>query len=147
MATCKTPEKNKNKAWAQYVRDRRKASGKSRRQLAADAQIDPSYWTLIERDGNIPTRAIVIRIGMLFGDAINACLLAGYTHPEISPFLIHHFRGRAPLPKTMPEDVKEMVFTLCEAEEFVRNQVVAVTRPLLAPEKKTRKTRNRGGAL
>lgn len=132
-----------NMAWAQWVRDKRKASGKSRAQLAREADIHNSYWTLIERDGYVPRRAKVLRIGMLFGDTLNACLVTGLTPPEISGQLIKYFQGKALLPKTMPDDINEHVMSLCEAEEYVRRQVVAVTKPLLEPvESKPRRTRS-----
>ena len=46
----------RNISWAIFVKERRKARGLTRRKLAEMAEIDPSYVTLIERDGYVPRK-------------------------------------------------------------------------------------------
>ena len=73
-------------AWGAGVSTRRKELGLSRRQLADLTSIHGSYFTLIERDGIVPSRRRVIAIARaLGGDVDEALLLAGYAPEHVSP--------------------------------------------------------------
>lgn len=69
----------RNEAWANYIRDKRKKRGFTRRHLAILAKIDPSYMTLIERDGIVPKRDKVIALADVMDiDVGDMLLMAGY---------------------------------------------------------------------
>ena len=74
----------RNQAWANYVRDRRKARQLTRRKLAELAKIDPSYVTLIERDGYVPRKDKVLEIAKAIqADVDRTLLVAGYAPEKI----------------------------------------------------------------
>ena len=64
--------------WGTYVARKRATLGLTKRQLAMQARIDPSYLTLVERDGVIPNRDKVAMLGKIFGDQDAALLMAGF---------------------------------------------------------------------
>lgn len=69
----------KNQSWASYVKEKRKTRRLTSRKLAEIAKIDPSYITLIERDGYIPRKDKVIDIGKaLEVDENQILIMAGY---------------------------------------------------------------------
>ena len=72
----------RNQAWANYVRDRRKARQMTRRKLAELAKIDPSYVTLIERDGYVPRRDKVLEIAKALQAEVDRTLLVAGFAPE-----------------------------------------------------------------
>jgi len=75
----------KNEGWATYVREKRKAKHLTRRKLAELAKIDPSYVTLIERDGYVPRKDKVLEIARALDVEIDhALLIAGYAPEKIS---------------------------------------------------------------
>ena len=70
-------EPTHNRAWAQFIEDGRKRAGLTRRELAAAANVDPSYATLWERDGYVPRPNVVKRIAEVFHiDPSEAVLIA-----------------------------------------------------------------------
>jgi transcriptional regulator with XRE-family HTH domain len=72
----------RNQAWANCVKERRKVKHLTRRKLAELAKIDPSYVTLIERDGYVPRKDKVLEIAKaLEVEANQILLMAGYA-PE-----------------------------------------------------------------
>ncbi|MDQ7826288.1 MAG: helix-turn-helix transcriptional regulator [Candidatus Eremiobacteraeota bacterium] len=72
----------RNQAWANYIKEKRRLKHLTRRKLAELAKIDPSYVTLIERDGYIPRRDKVLEIAKALEVENNQILLmAGYA-PE-----------------------------------------------------------------
>lgn len=72
----------RNEAWASYIREKRKARHLTRRKLAELAKIDPSYVTLIERDGYVPRKDKVHELARaLEVDVDHTLLVAGYA-PE-----------------------------------------------------------------
>jgi transcriptional regulator with XRE-family HTH domain len=74
----------RNETWANYVKDKRKAKHLTRRKLAELAKIDPSYVTLIERDGYVPRKDKVLELARaLEVDIDRTLLVAGYA-PEKS---------------------------------------------------------------
>lgn len=74
----------RNQAWANYVKDQRKARGLTRRKLAELARIDPSYVTLIERDGYVPRKDKVLEIARAVeADLDHTLLVAGYAPEKI----------------------------------------------------------------
>jgi len=75
----------RNEAWANYVRDKRKAKHLTRRKLAELAKIDPSYVTLIERDGYVPRKDKVLELARaLEADVDHTLLVAGYAPERVS---------------------------------------------------------------
>ena len=75
----------RNEAWANYVRDKRKANHLTRRKLAELAKIDPSYVTLIERDGYVPRKDKVHELARaLEVDVDHTLLVAGYAPEKVS---------------------------------------------------------------
>ena len=63
--------------WARYTSSARKAKGLTRRQVARAAKVDASYVTLMERDGYIPKREKVERIGLVLSSTDEALMAAG----------------------------------------------------------------------
>ena len=63
--------------FAHFVWTHRTLASMTRRQLAIQAGMDPSYITLIERHGQIPRRAKVEAIGTVFGLRDEALYAAG----------------------------------------------------------------------
>jgi len=75
----------RNEAWANYVRDKRKAKHLTRRKLAELAKIDPSYVTLIERDGYVPRKDKVLELARALDvDVDHTLLVAGYAPEKVS---------------------------------------------------------------
>ena len=111
----------RNQAWANYVRDRRKARQLTRRKLAEMAKIDPSYVTLIERDGYVPRKDKVLEIARAIqADADHTLLVAGYA-PERIPVRelldrIENFKADKCLEKELRSSIREL-FTLSIGEQ------------------------------
>lgn len=76
--------KHKRK-WGHWVQRKRKAKDLTRRDLAELASIDPSYMTLIERDGFVPRRDTVERIGAALYLRDEAMFRAGYLPDSYDP--------------------------------------------------------------
>ena len=75
----------RNEAWATYVKEKRKARHLTRRKLAELAKIDPSYVTLIERDGYVPRKDKVLELARaLEVDIDHTLLVAGYAPEKVS---------------------------------------------------------------
>jgi len=75
----------RNQGWANYIKEKRKAKHLTRRKLAELAKIDPSYVTLIERDGYIPRKDKVNEIARALEVETNQILImAGYAPDGIS---------------------------------------------------------------
>ena len=69
----------RNETWANYMRDKRRAKNFTRRHLASLAKVDPSYLTLIERDGCVPRRDKVLSFSEILSvDPDEMLLMAGY---------------------------------------------------------------------
>ena len=76
----------RNQTWANYVKEKRKSKHLTRRKLAELAKIDPSYVTLIERDGYVPRKDKVLEIAKsLEVDPNQILLMAGYAPEGIQP--------------------------------------------------------------
>lgn len=74
--------------WRAWILDRRKHFELTKRELAEMVGINASYVTLFERDGYVPSRAIVQAIGELFGCPDVALANAGYVPDSIrEPFI------------------------------------------------------------
>jgi len=75
----------RHQAWADFIRENRKAKSLTRRQFAELTNLDPSYVTLIERDGYVPRKEKVLQLAEALGVNTDHCLLmAGYA-PERIP--------------------------------------------------------------
>ena len=73
------PMKRRLPEWGAYVTSHRKQLHLTRRELAYRACIDPSYLTLIERDGSVPASDIVERVAKALSvDVDMTLLIAGY---------------------------------------------------------------------
>jgi len=76
----------RNQTWANFIKEKRKLKHLTRRKLAELAKIDPSYVTLIERDGYIPRKDKVQDIARaLEVDSNQILLMAGYAPDSIPP--------------------------------------------------------------
>jgi transcriptional regulator with XRE-family HTH domain len=76
----------RNQVWANFVKEKRKMKHLTRRKLAELAKIDPSYVTLIERDGYIPRRDKVLEMAKALDlDHNQILLMAGYAPEGIQP--------------------------------------------------------------
>lgn len=70
--------------FAAYVKQHRKKKDLTRVQMAKLVGIDPSYVTLIERDGRVPTQLIVERLGrVLQVDHDDIMVEAGYATSKV----------------------------------------------------------------
>lgn len=75
----------RNEAWANYIKEKRKGKHLTRRKLAELAKIDPSYVTLIERDGYVPRKDKVLELAKaLEVDVDHTLLVAGYAPEKVS---------------------------------------------------------------
>ena len=136
----------RNQAWANYVRDRRKARQLTRRKLAEMAKIDPSYVTLIERDGYVPRKDKVLEIARAIqADADHTLLVAGYA-PERIPVRelldrIETFKADKCLEKELRSSIREL-FTLTVGEQRkVAEMLNAYVTTIREKEPKVRKVR------
>ncbi len=69
----------RNESWANYIKEKRKLKKLTRRQLAILTKVDPSYLTLIERDGYVPRRDKVLGFASVLDiDPGEMLLMAGY---------------------------------------------------------------------
>lgn len=76
----------RNEAWANYIKDKRKKKKLTRRKLAELAKVDPSYLTLIERDGYIPRRdKITSFAAALEAESNEMFIMAGYIPENLPP--------------------------------------------------------------
>lgn len=74
-----------NMPWAAFVRNKRKLRRLTRRRMAEYAGIDPSYVTLIERDGYVPRRDKVLAIARALNqDETETLLVAGYANQQVA---------------------------------------------------------------
>ena len=111
----------RNQAWANYVKDKRKARGLTRRKLAELAGIDPSYVTLIERDGYVPRKDKVLEVARaLEADVDHTLLVAGYA-PEKIPVKdllerLETFKSEKVLDKELRASIREL-FDLTSAQQ------------------------------
>lgn len=72
------------KRWGRYVREIRQRRRLTARALADKANLDPSYITLIERDGYVPKQAAVERLAIALGADLDYFLgQAGYATPAV----------------------------------------------------------------
>ncbi len=87
----------RNPKWAEYVRKHREKAGKTRRDIAKGAGIDPSYVTLIERDGYVPNRLKVEALAVaLLRPVGEALLAAGYAPDKLKcPSCGHRMEAEA----------------------------------------------------
>lgn len=64
-------------SWSKFIRESRLAKDWTRKELAFAANCDASLITLIERDGHIPMRTTVEKLGNAIGDQEAAIAAAG----------------------------------------------------------------------
>lgn len=75
----------RKRSWGIFVKEKRKAKQMTRRRLAELAKLDPSYVTLIERDGYVPRQDKVVGIAeALVIDPTECLLAAGYATDEVA---------------------------------------------------------------
>lgn len=113
----------RNISWALFVKEKRKARGLTRRRLAEMAEIDPSYVTLIERDGYVPRKDKVEMIAQaLEADLDQTLLTAGYA-PQQMPvgMLIDKLETVKTQTDLIPE-LKRTVHELFELDEEQQKQ-------------------------
>ncbi len=132
----------RNQAWANYVKDKRKARGLTRRKLAELASIDPSYVTLIERDGYVPRKDKVLEVARaLEADVDHTLLVAGYA-PEKIPVKdllerLETFKSEKVLDKELRASIREL-FDLTSAQQKKVSEVLTAYVKTLKDQKKAR---------
>jgi transcriptional regulator with XRE-family HTH domain len=100
----------KNSLWANYVKEKRKSKNLTRRKLAELSKVDPSYLTLIERDGFVPRKDKVVRIARALDCDIDECLLtAGYAPQRVPVTEFLERLERYKDDRDMDEDLKKAV--------------------------------------
>lgn len=121
---------NYSKEWAFWCKERRKQRRLTRRELAKIVKIDPSYVTLIERDGYIPLRDKVQAIGRVFGDEQAACLLAGLLPDKMTPAQFQKLALGAQF-ETLSSHCKRLVRALATLPSKEQDQLTYAVRKLL----------------
>lgn len=100
----------KNLLWANYIKEKRKIKHLTRRKLAEMAKVDPSYLTLIERDGFVPRKDKVARLSRALGCDTDECLLtAGYAPQKVQVTEFLERLERYKDDRDMDEDLKKAV--------------------------------------
>jgi transcriptional regulator with XRE-family HTH domain len=100
----------KNLLWANYIKEKRKTKHLTRRKLAEMAKVDPSYLTLIERDGFVPRRDKVIRLAKALECDTDECLLtAGYAPQKVQVTEFLERLERYKDDRDMDEDLKRVI--------------------------------------
>jgi len=100
----------KNQLWANYIKEKRKTKHLTRRKLAELAKVDPSYLTLIERDGFVPRRDKVIRLSRALECDTDECLLtAGYAPSKVQVTEFLERLERYKDDRDMDEDLKRVI--------------------------------------
>jgi ribosome-binding protein aMBF1 (putative translation factor) len=75
--------------FAEWVIDQRKFCKLSKVALAKAVKIDPSYVTLIETRGYVPSSRITARLGRALGDEDKAMIVAGYIPYYLQPMVLN----------------------------------------------------------
>lgn len=144
----------RNQAWANYVKDKRKARGLTRRKLAELAKIDPSYVTLIERDGYVPRKDKVLEIAKAVeADVDHTLLVAGYA-PEKIPVKdllerLENFKAEKVLDRELRASIREL-FDLTSTEQKKVAEMLNAYVKTLRDQKKARarsRSRSRGAQV
>lgn len=100
----------KNQLWANYIKEKRKGKHLTRRKLAELSKVDPSYLTLIERDGFVPRKDKVIRLARILEVDTDECLLtSGYAPSKIHVTEFLERLERYKDDRDMDEDLKRAV--------------------------------------
>ncbi|MBI3929305.1 MAG: helix-turn-helix transcriptional regulator [Armatimonadetes bacterium] len=136
----------RNQAWANYVRDRRKARQLTRRKLAELAKIDPSYVTLIERDGYVPRKDKVLEIAKAIqADVDRTLLVAGYA-PEKIPIKellekIDYIKADKMLEKELRGSIRELFNLTPGQQKKVAEMLNAYVKTIRDQKPKARRAR------
>lgn len=136
----------RNQAWANYVRDRRKARQLTRRKLAELAKIDPSYVTLIERDGYVPRKDKVLEIAKAIqADVDRTLLVAGYA-PEKIPVKellekIESYKADKMLEKELRVAIRELFNLTPGQQKKVAEMLNAYVKTIRDQKTKVRRSR------
>lgn len=102
--------------WGHWVKCMRRRLDWPKYRLAVAVGINPSYLTLIERDGYVPTLRYIHAIAeALEGDVDQALLMAGYA-PQLSLGALLEVATRRPLQPALALAMKE-VRTLAPAQQ------------------------------
>ncbi len=111
----------KNSEWALFVSQKRKSNRLTRRKLAELASIDPSYVTLIERDGYVPRRDKVMDIAKaVLADVDRTLLIAGYAPETISTEQLLEGLDNIKTSQVLEKDLRSVIhdfFTLSPNEQ------------------------------
>ncbi len=100
----------KNLLWANYIKEKRKKKRLTRRKLAELAEVDPSYLTLIERDGFVPRKDKVVKLAKALECDIDECLLtAGYAPQKVQVTEFMERLERYKDDRDMDEDLKKVI--------------------------------------
>jgi ribosome-binding protein aMBF1 (putative translation factor) len=75
--------------FAEWIQGQRKFCRLSKVALAKSVKIDPSYVTLIETKGFVPSERITARLGRALGDEDKAMIVAGYIPYYLQPMVLN----------------------------------------------------------
>lgn len=129
----------RNLQFARTVRDLRKSKQLTRRKLAEYSNIDPSYVTLIERDGYVPRPEKVSDLGRVLGDRTRILFAAGYVPPELSGEICRIAKDHTV--RRLTPDLQFVVEQLLEMPPAVQRQARDVIAALISTCKPKRKRR------
>lgn len=79
--------------WGRWLKNGRKSRHWNKRIFAAKIGKDPSYVTVMERDGYIPSFPVALSVGKAFGDIDEALTMACYINPENRHIVLTAVRG------------------------------------------------------
>ena len=120
----------KNNLWANYVKEKRKGKHLTRRKLAELSRVDPSYLTLIERDGFVPRKDKVAKLARAMGCDIDECLLtAGYAPQKVpvTEFLerLERYKDDRDMDEDLKRAVREIRTFSAEEQKNVAKMIIA----------------------
>ena len=117
----------KNKEWSEIINYHRCKKGISRCRLAEMVDVDPSYITLIERNGQVPRRDKVVALARaLDGDLDEMLLKAGYAPENISTEAVLELAGRKDDQRQLVPALHETMRELAALPEEQQQRVAEV---------------------
>lgn len=117
--------------WAAYVRNNRKMRRMTRRKLAELVDIDPSYITLIERDGYRPAQDKVEGIARALSLPLEDCLLAAGYSNELVAKVYRERSATSILTRTLVPSLGQQIKKLAYLNEARQKSVATALKGML----------------
>lgn len=117
---------DRNMAWAAWVKDHRKALRMTRREMAAQSLCDPSYVTLIERDGYVPRKDVAKRIAAVLKAETEGLVVAGFVPQGVSKPLVLASIQEGLVRTTMSPQARQLMLRLREMDLRDQDKAAAV---------------------